>query len=119
MTMTSSSKAPSSKAPSSKTSSSGKASSCCIPSTHPDHGKELPKLNRVSGQLDGIRSMIMEKRYCPDILTQLRAARSALKSIEANILESHLSACVSDAIRTGDADSKVAELKEIFKRYDD
>lgn len=91
----------------------------CCTATHPDHGAQLPKLNRVSGQIEGIRSMIVEKRYCPDIMTQLRAARSALKSIEASILEAHLSACVADAMHSGDVESKISELKDIFKRYHD
>lgn len=96
-------------------------SGCCIVK-HPDHGAEIAKLNRVSGQVEGIKKMIAERRYCPDILTQLRAARSALKTIEANVLEAHLNACVSDAMETGDQtkiENKINEIKEIFKRYDD
>ena len=89
---------------------------------HPCHSKDLPRLNRVTGQIEGIKKMIDEGRYCPDIITQLRAARSSLKSIEANILERHLSHCVSDAIETGskkEKSKKIEEIKEIFKRYDD
>lgn len=97
-------------------------SSCCDIQKHPDHSSELPKLNRVSGQIDGVRKMIAERRYCPDILIQLRAARSALKTIEANILEAHLSSCLVDAMNHGDPqekENKIMELKEIFKRYED
>jgi DNA-binding FrmR family transcriptional regulator len=66
--------------------------------------------------------MIEEGRYCPDILTQIRAIRSALKSLESGILERHLSHCVSDAIKSGtekERNKKLEEIKEIFKRYDE
>lgn len=89
---------------------------------HPCHDKDLPRLNRVSGQIDGVKKMIEDGRYCPDILTQLRAIRSALKSVEANVLERHLAGCVSEAIKSGtkkQQEKKLAEIKEMFKRYDD
>lgn len=89
---------------------------------HPCHDKDLPRLNRASGQLDGVKKMIEDGRYCPDILTQIRAIRSALKSVEANILERHLAGCVTDAIKGGTKKQqaeKLAEIKELFKRYED
>lgn len=91
-------------------------------SNHPCHKSELKKLNRIAGQIEGIKKMIDEHRYCPDILTQLRAARSAIKSVEASILECHLQSCVTDALASGDkkaATQKIEELKYLFKRYDD
>ncbi len=91
-------------------------------SEHPSHNAEIPKLNRITGQVEGIKKMIDEGRYCPDILTQLRAVRSALKSVEANILESHLQFCVADAMTDGTENEKrdrIAELKDLFKRYED
>lgn len=88
---------------------------------HPDHFSEIPKLNRISGQVDGIKRMIEEGRYCPDILIQLRAVRSALRSIEANILEEHLHSCVSEAILHGneaEKNARISEIKDLFKRYE-
>lgn len=96
---------------------------CCVtPQAHPSHKAELPRLNRISGQVDGIKKMIEEGRYCPDILTQLRAARAALRTVESAILESHLGHCVSDAVQQGDPAEKAAKITEIvtlFKRYED
>lgn len=95
---------------------------CCHDETahrNPDHGAEMGKLNRVIGQIEGVKKMIAENRYCPDILIQIRAARSALKTVEANILEAHLQGCVSEAIRGGNADNKILEIKELFKRYEE
>lgn len=89
---------------------------------HPCHNKQLSNLNRISGQIDGIKKMIEEGRYCPDILTQMRAIRSAMKSVEANILETHLGHCVADVMEQGSKhkrDEKISEVKELFKRYND
>ena len=87
---------------------------------HPCHKSEIPKLSRVAGQIEGIKKMIDEGRYCPDILTQLRAARAALRTVELNVLEHHMQSCVADAMKSGDkaeADEKIAELKDIVKRF--
>jgi CsoR family transcriptional regulator, copper-sensing transcriptional repressor len=91
------------------------------PPDHPCHHGELKKLNRISGQIEGIKKMIEEHRYCPDILTQLRAVRSALRAIEANVLETHLQSCVADAMLAGNEKEnkkKIEELKDLFKRFD-
>ena len=88
--------------------------------SHPDHSKELARINRIIGQLEGVKKMVQESRYCPDILTQLKAIRSATHSIEANILEAHLESCVSNTLQScdeKDVSEKIAELKEIFKRF--
>ena len=71
-------------------------SDCSDTHTHPDHIKQISRLNRVSGQLEGVKKMIEGQRYCPDILKQLKAARSAIKSLENSILETHLVNCVVD-----------------------
>jgi DNA-binding FrmR family transcriptional regulator len=90
-------------------------------SKEPAHHHEIKKLNRVAGQIEGIRKMIDEGRYCPDIITQLRAARAAIRNLEASILETHLHHCVSDAMLSGNrkkAAEKIEELKDMFKRFD-
>ena len=89
---------------------------------HPCHKSEITKLNRIAGQIEGVKRMIDEGRYCPDILAQLRAIRSATRTVEANILETHLGHCVSDAIKgnnKADRDKKLQEIKDLFKRYDE
>jgi DNA-binding FrmR family transcriptional regulator len=86
------------------------------------HAAELPRLNRIAGQVDGIRRMVAEGRHCTDILTQLRAVRAALRTVEANVLETHLQSCVRDAMTAGDSadiDAKIEELKNLFKRFDE
>ncbi len=94
---------------------------CCQQKLHPDHSKQLTRLNRISGQLLGVKKMINDRRYCPDILAQLKAIRSGVKSLEINILEEHLKNCVIDAFESGNADEKSAkidELKKLLKRFE-
>ncbi len=85
------------------------------------HDSELTKLNRIAGQIEGVKKMIADGRHCPDILTQLRAVRSAVKTVEANILETHLNHCIAESLSGGkvkDAQKKIDELKDLFKRFD-
>lgn len=87
----------------------------------PYHGGQLGRINRVIGQMEGVKKMIEERRYCPEILTLLRGARAAIHAVEANILETYLGSCVTDAFASGDREErekKIGDLKSIFKRFD-
>ncbi len=92
----------------------------CCNSTHPNHSEELSRLSRLAGQIEGIKKMIDEQRYCPDIITQLRAVQSAAKAVETNILRRHLEACVKDAFQTNAEtyQQKIEELIKLFKKLD-
>lgn len=93
--------------------------SCKTTKHHPDHGTELPRLNRVEGQLAGVKKMIEEQRYCPDIIQQVRATRRALAGIEISLLERHLHHCVKHAMQSKDKSAqqeKIDEIIRIFKR---
>ena len=57
---------------------------------HPSHIENIPRLNRIAGQIEGIKKMIEDGRYCPEIISQLRAVRAAVKAVESNILQKHL-----------------------------
>ena len=88
---------------------------------NPDHSRQLHKLNRVEGQLAGIKKMIEERRYCPDIIQQVRATRKALFSIESALLGSHLEYCVSNALESKvqfEKEQKLSEILQIFKSAD-
>ena len=94
----------------------------CDKNGNPCHTTDLPRVNRISGQMAGVKKMIEEHRYCPDILTQLRAIRSAIKGLEASILERHLNHCIAEGLSAEDPahiQQKIEELKDLFKRYDD
>ncbi len=86
---------------------------------HPDHAPELARVRRVKGQVEGIEKMINERRYCPDIIIQIRAAKAALTSLEANIMKTHLKHCVKDALRSRNvlsADEKIQEIVELISK---
>jgi len=74
----------------------------------------LKRLNYIDGHLAGIRRMIEEDKYCPDILKQTFAVRRAIEKLEAIILEGHLHTCVIDGIRDGREDAVVNELLELY-----
>ena len=85
-----------------------------------DHSDNIPRLNRILGQVEGIKKMIDDKRYCTDILVQLRAVRSAIKSVESNILQKHLHHCVAQSFNSdSEKDKKIEELKMLFDKYND
>ena len=80
----------------------------------------LSRLSRIEGQVRGIARMIEEERYCIDILTQLRAIKSALNKVETEVLKDHADHCVAEAIKSGsakDQKEKFGELVELFERY--
>lgn len=77
------------------------------------------RLNRIEGQVRGIARMIDDDRYCIDIVTQISAARAALRRVEEEILRDHVGHCVEHAIASGDAEEqrrKVAELMQVLSR---
>ncbi|RDV05325.1 metal-sensitive transcriptional regulator [Undibacter mobilis] len=79
----------------------------------------LKRLGRLEGQVRGIARMVDEDRYCIDIVTQIAAARAALRKVEEEILREHVAHCVEHAIASGDkADQrrKVAELMDVMGR---
>lgn len=79
----------------------------------------LKRLNRVEGQVRGLAKMVEDDRYCLDIVTQIAAVRAALRRVEEEILQSHITHCVEHAIASGDKDAqrqKVQELLEVLSR---
>lgn len=91
---------------------------CCGEHYNPSHKNEIPRLNRAIGQLEGIKKMINEQRYCPDILIQLKAVRSAVKSVESNILKRHLENCVVESFSNeAEAKKKILEIKNLLDKF--
>lgn len=73
------------------------------------------RLNRISGQLNGVTKMIKENRYCHDVLIQIAAIESALKEVGFIILKDHMTSCVVDDIKNNDLHS-LEEAIEISKK---
>lgn len=74
------------------------------------------RLNRISGQINGIRKMIENDAYCNDVLIQLKAAQSSIRSLSNHILENHLYNCVTRDLENGELDT-IDELISLFKRF--
>lgn len=79
-----------------------------------NHSSELRRLSRIKGQVEGIERMINDKRCCPEIVIQIKAIRSALRSLEASIVESHMRHCVKAAIKSRDPILVQEKLEEIL-----
>lgn len=77
------------------------------------HLHEIPRLKRIKGQIDGIERMITEKRYCVDILQQIKAAKSAMQALENSVLKSHLEGCVREAFESRNAINATKKIEEI------
>ena len=73
------------------------------------------RLNRIEGQVRGIRRMVDEGAYCVDILTQVSAISSALLAFNKELLSNHIRTCVADGIRRGE-DEKLDELIDTLGR---
>ncbi|MPZ38334.1 MAG: metal-sensing transcriptional repressor [Rhizobiales bacterium] len=79
----------------------------------------LKRLNRIEGQVRGLARMVEEDRYCIDIVTQISAARAALRRAEEEILRDHVAHCVEHAIASGnkrDQRLKITELIDVLSR---
>jgi len=86
---------------------------------HPDHSRNLNRIRRAQGQLDGVASMIIDRRYCPEILQQIRAAGAAVKALEAAVLELHFRGCIRGAAASKnprELDQKLEEMLKLFIR---
>ena len=81
----------------------------------------LKRLKRIEGQVRGLCRMVEQDRYCIDIITQISAARAALRRVEEEILHDHVATCVDHAIASGNKAEqrrKIAELMSVVSRSD-
>lgn len=83
----------------------------------PKEEKDLMnRLNRIEGQIRGIKAMVQEERYCTDILVQVSAVQSALNGFCKMLLSNHIRSCVVEDIKNGKEDEAIAELCETIKK---
>lgn len=95
---------------------------CCSNKTKKRNDKELKdlinRLNRIEGQVRGVKNMIEKDAYCTDILTQVSAITAALNSFNKVLLSNHIRTCVADNIREGKdevVDELVTTLQKLMK----
>ena len=79
----------------------------------------VTRLNRIEGQVRGIRRMVQEPRLCVEILQQLAAAEAALNRISLSVFRFHVGTCVPEGIAKGDPEQtqRLSELVDIFDRF--
>ena len=83
-----------------------------------DKQQLLARLKRIEGQIRGLHRMVEQDTYCIDILTQISAATKALQAVALQLMDEHLSHCVTEAVAAGGsaADEKVAEASAAIAR---
>ena len=78
--------------------------------------RNLKRLRRIEGQVRGVQKMIVEDRYCADILTQISSVQEALRGVGRELMRNHLKHCATGAIRTGgdQADRMYDEIVDLM-----
>ncbi len=83
-----------------------------------DHSKLIARLNRIEGQVRGLKRAVEEDRDCMAVLKQIAATSGALRSLGAVLLEEHLKGCVATAIQVdGNASDQISEVVDIFNKF--
>ncbi|MEE9534134.1 MAG: metal-sensitive transcriptional regulator, partial [Acidimicrobiia bacterium] len=75
----------------------------------------LKRLKYIEGHLAGVRRMIQDDKYCPEILKQTFAVRRAIEKLEGILLEGHLHTCVATGIRDNREHEVISELMELYE----
>lgn len=87
-----------------------------MPITDSSKEKLKNRLAKAMGHLNAVHRMVDEKKYCIDVLHQLKAVQSALDKVSEEILKQHLETCVVDAVQNQDASRVIEELIQVFRR---
>lgn len=90
-------------------------------SHHSDEVKKnlTTRLNRIEGQIRGIKGLIEKDTYCDDVITQISATQSALNSVAKLLLEGHLKSCIVERIHEGDdkvLDEFLTTVQKLMKK---
>jgi len=83
--------------------------------TESEYKKLINRLNRIEGQVRGVRGMVEKSAYCTDILIQVSAINAALDAFSKELLAEHIRTCVANDIREG-KDETAEELIETLKK---
>ena len=97
------------------------AGATCRKSHHPETVKTnlVHRLNRIEGQIRGIKGMIEKDVYCDDIITQLSATQSALNSVANVLLDGHIKGCVKTRLAEGEdeiLDELLVTIKKLMRK---
>ncbi|MCE3234999.1 MAG: csoR 1 [Vampirovibrio sp.] len=87
-----------------------------MPITDESKEKLKNRLAKAMGHLNAVHRMVDEKKYCIDVLHQMKAVQAALDKISEEILKQHLETCVVEAVQNQDAGRVMDELIQVFRR---
>ncbi len=94
---------------------------CCAKKKHrneEEYHTLINRLNRIEGQVRGIKGMVENDAYCTDILTQVSAVQAALNAFNKQLLSNHIHTCVFEGIKNGDSevvDELVTAIQKLMK----
>lgn len=91
---------------------------CCHRTKHREDDEYrllINRLNRIEGQVRGVKKMVESEAYCTDILTQVSAIQAALNAFNRELLANHIRSCVADDIRSG-KDETIDELVQTLQK---
>lgn len=97
---------------------------CCSAGERKSHHSEktknnlISRLNRIEGQIRGVKGMIEKDTYCDDVLNQIAAIQSALNSVSKLLLEGHMKSCIVERIQAGEhevIDELLVTIKKLMK----
>jgi len=83
-----------------------------------DPGKKnvISRLNRIGGQISGVKNMIESGRACDDIIIQMAAIRAAVGQLSAMMVQEHMEECIKGAIAKGNSKELVSSLNKVMKQ---
>jgi DNA-binding FrmR family transcriptional regulator len=76
--------------------------------------KALVRLNRIGGQVEGLKKMVRDERYCVDIIAQSFAIKEALTGVERLLLENHLATHVMHQMKSGKEKKAIEEILKVY-----
>lgn len=97
---------------------------CCATDRKSHHSDKMKKnlvtrLNRIEGQIRGIKGLIEKDTYCDDVITQISATQAALNSVAKLLLEGHMKTCIVERIQEGDqevVDELLVTIQKLMKK---
>ncbi len=96
-----------------------KKENCCIKKTYREEKTKqnlIHRINRISGQMSGVKKMIEDDSYCKDVLVQLSAIENSVRSLSNQLLENHLYSCITRDLKDGKIET-IDEVVDLFKKF--
>ena len=82
-----------------------------------DKASLVGRVNKIEGQVRGIRRMVEEDRYCVDVLQQIASLRSAADALSGKIFPAYITGCAAVRFASGEGDAYIGEVMEVIRRY--